>query len=158
ITDRGLEVLGHLPALRKFQICWQPGITDAGVANLRACDQLETVNLMGTSTGDGVLQALAGKRHLCNLNTGRAVTDAGLRLLHQFPVFKCWQGGDMKYELMSPDAKPNHLLLDGPFTDEGLSSLAGLDGLFGLSFFWHVSAMTAEGLKILASLPKLGFL
>jgi hypothetical protein len=73
-------------------------------------------------------------------------------------VFKTWRGGEIDYSLMSPDAEPNHLLLDGPFTNQGLASIAGLDGLFALSFFWHISALTADGLKPLADLPKLGFL
>ena len=158
ITDRGLEVLRHLPELRKFKICWQPGITDAGVANLRSCYHLESVNLLGTPTGDGAIQALTGKPNLRRLRTGRRVTDAGLPFLHQFPVFKSWQGGALRYSLMSADAGPNHLLLDGPFTDEGLARLAGLNGLFGLSFFWHVSAMTPASLRSLADLPNLGFL
>jgi len=158
ITDRGLEMLRHLPELRKFQTCWQPGISDAGLANLRFCDQIESVNLMGTPTGDGAIQALAGKRHLRRLNTGKLVTDAGLPLLQQFPVFKTWQGGEIKYGLMSAEAGPNHLLLDGSFTDQGLAALAGLDGLFGLSFFWHVSAMTPSGLRSFAELANLGFL
>jgi hypothetical protein len=33
-----------------------------------------------------------------------------------------------------------------------------LDGLFGLNFFWHASAMTPEGLKPLAGLAHLGSL
>jgi hypothetical protein len=36
--------------------------------------------------------------------------------------------------------------------------LAGLDGLFGLSFFWHVSNLTGAGLAGLAHLANLGFL
>jgi hypothetical protein len=31
LTDRGLEVLRHLPNLRTFEMTWQRGITDAGV-------------------------------------------------------------------------------------------------------------------------------
>lgn len=158
ITDHGLEVLRHLRELRRFQMCWQSGITDAGVANLAACDQLESVDLLGTHTGDGAIKALIGKSNLRHFKTGRLVTDAGLPLLHQFPVFKTWQGGQMKYDLMSFDAEPNYLLLDGSFTDNGFASIAGLDGLFGLTFFWHVSALTAAGLKPLAGLPNLGFL
>src|SRR5215475_5705947 len=38
ITDRGLEALRHLPELRRFQMCWQKGVSDAGVANLAFCD------------------------------------------------------------------------------------------------------------------------
>jgi hypothetical protein len=158
ITDRGLDFLRHLTGLKRFQMCWQSGISDAGVANLAFCDQLESVNLMGTPTGDGAIKALAGKRHLRRFKTGRMVTDAGLPLLHQFPMFKSWQSGTIKYGLMSFDAEPTDLLLDGPFTDNGLASIAGLDGLFGLSFFWHTSALTAGGLRPLAELLNLGFL
>ena len=158
ITDRGLEVLRHLTRLKRFQSCWTQGITDAGAANLIFCDHLESVNLMGTCAGDGAIKALTGKRNLRRFKTGRLVTDAGLPLLQQFPVFKTWQGGEIKYGLMSFAAEPTDLLLDGPFTGKGLASLAGLDGLFGLSFFWHTTALTADGLKPLADLPKLGFL
>src|SRR5262249_53923773 len=55
LTDRGLEVLKHLPNLRKFEMTWQSGISDRGVANLRLCERLEDVNLMGSPTGDGAI-------------------------------------------------------------------------------------------------------
>ena len=157
VTDRGLEVLRHITGLKRLQMCWPQRITDAGVANLSFCDRLERVDLMGTPTGDGAIKALAGKRGLRHFKTGKLVTDAGIPLLHDFPAFKTWQGGEMTYELMSFDADP-HLLLDGPFTDRGLAGLAGLDGLFGLSFFWHSHAFTGDGLASLARLPRLGFL
>jgi hypothetical protein len=158
ITDRGLEALRHLKELRRFQTCWTQGISDTGAANLALCDRLESVNLLGTPTGDGAIQALAGKRHLRRFKTGRGVTDAGLRLFHQFPIFKTWHGGDIQYGLMSAEAEPNHLLIDGPFTDTGLAGIAGLDGLFALSFFRHCPAFTAAGLEPLERLPNLGFL
>ncbi|MBI4421446.1 MAG: hypothetical protein HY560_11535 [Gemmatimonadetes bacterium] len=158
ITDRGLQVLRHLSGLKSFQMSWAPLITDAGVANLTFCDHLERVGLMGTATGDGAIDALTGKRKLRHFQTGRRVSDAGLPLLHQFPVFKAWQGGEIKYDLMRFDAEPNGLLLDGPFSNRGLASLAGLDGLFGLNFFWHCPSFTGEGLSVLADLPNLGFL
>jgi hypothetical protein len=158
LTDRGLEVLRHLKHLRRFQMCWPQRVTDAGVANLACCEHLESVNLLGTPTGDGAVHALAGKRQLHHFKTGRLVTDAGLPPLHEFPAFKTWQGGEIRYGLMSFEGEPTHLLLDGPFTGKGLAGLAGLHGLFGLSFFWHASALTADGLKPLADLPNLGFL
>lgn len=158
VTDRGLAAVSHLTALRRFQACWLPGISDSGLANLASCDLLEEVNLLGTAAGDGAIAALAGKRHLHRFKTGRNVTDAGLALLHQFPVFKTWQGGKIDYGLMSADAEPNHLLIDGPFTDAGLGHLAGLQGLFGLTFFWHCPAFTSTGLETLRYLPNLGFL
>ena len=156
-TDRGLEVLRHLTELRQFQACWAPRITDAGVASLVCCDHLECVNLLGTSTGDGAIAALAGKSNLRRFHTGKLVTDAGLPLLHQFPAYHRWQGGEARFGLMSFHAEPTFLLLDGPITDRGLASLAGLDGLAGLTFFWHISALTPDGLRRLGTLPTWRF-
>ena len=158
MTDRGLEVLQHLPELRVFEICWQGGITDNGIANLRHCEQLEEVDLMGTNTGDAAIAALTGKPHLRKFKTGRNVTDEGLSLLHQFPAFKTWGGGEVKYGLMSFGADPTNLLIDGPFTRNGLDNLRGLDGVFGLSFFRHTSSLRGDDLQSLLALPNLGFL
>jgi hypothetical protein len=158
ITDRGLDALRHLTELRRFQMCWQSGISDAGVARLAHCERLESVNLLGTPTGDGAVAALAEKAGLRHLKTGRLVTDAGLPLLHGFPAFKAWHGGEVRFGLMNFDAEPTHLLIDGPFTNAGLAGLAGLNGLVGLSFFWHTPALTADGLGALAALPNLAFL
>src|SRR2546422_2388564 len=102
ITDRGLESLRSLPELKRFQMCWQSGISDAGIANLAFCENLESVDLLGTPTGDGAIKALTGKRKLRRFKSGRLVTDAGLPLLQQFPVFKTWHTGDISYSLMSP--------------------------------------------------------
>jgi hypothetical protein len=158
LTDRGLEVLRHLPELRQFEMTWQRGVSDTGAANLSFCDKIERVELFGSPTGDGVINALRGKRYLRHFTTGKLVTDAGLPLLHDLPVFKTWQGGEPEFDLMSFRAGPNHLMVDGSFTDAGLASLVGLDGVFGLGFFWHVSALTAAGLRTLSRLPNLGFL
>ena len=158
LTDRALEPLKHLPNLRLFKSCWTPGVTDAGLSNLSRCDQLEEVNIMGSPGGDGVMRALVGKSQLRRLSTGRNVTDAGLPLLHDLPHFKTWHGDAPEFGLMSFKSEPNHLMIDGPFTDAGLATLAGLDGLFGLSFFWHCPAFTSAGLEPLKHLPKLQFL
>jgi hypothetical protein len=159
ITDRGLEPLRHLRELRNFQMCWQSGITDAGVANLQPCERLERVDLLGSPTGDGAIGALRGKRNLRRIKTGRLVSDRGLLIFREFPAFNTWQGGKASYDLMSfGDTEPNFLMVDGPFTDKGFSSLADLEGLFGLGFFWHVSNLTSNGLKALSSLPHLGAL
>ncbi len=66
LTDRGLVVLRQLPELRKFSLCWPQRVSDEGVSNLGGCEQLEEVNLMGTTTGDGGIKALAGKRKLAH--------------------------------------------------------------------------------------------
>jgi hypothetical protein len=147
LTDRGLDALRHLPNLRVFEMTWQKGITDAGVANLRVCDQLERVDLMGSPTGDGAIEALQGKAQLRSFASGTLVTDAGLRLLQNFPRFKMWQGDES-----------TRLLIDGSFTNAGLASLAGLEGIFDLDLFWHVSGITSDGFAHLAGLPHLGSL
>jgi hypothetical protein len=143
LTDRGLEVLRHLPNLRRFEMTWQSGITDRGVANLRYCAPLEEVNLMGSPSGDGAIEALQGKANLRRFSTGRLVTDAGISLLHNFPQLKTAAGEGAR------------LLIDGPFTDAGLASLAGLDGVYELDLFWHVNRITTHGFAHLVHLPNL---
>ena len=150
LTDRGLDVLRHLPNLRHFEMTWQSGITDKGAENLRFCDRLEVVNLMGSPTGDGAIRALTGKPHLRRFSTGRLVTDEGLPLLHQFPRLNVWNGPRPSALVTGDDEKVGHLLIDGPFTNRGLASLAGLDGVAELDLFWHVTGITSDGL---ASLP-----
>jgi hypothetical protein len=145
LTDRGLEALRHLPNLREFEMTWQAGITDKGAANLRYCEQIERVDLMGSPTGDGAIEALQGKAKLRRFSTGRLVTDAGLPLLHHFPMLKRWHGEDAG----------GTLLIDGPFTDAGLSGLAGLEGVADLDLFWHVSGVTPDGFAALVRLPNL---
>jgi hypothetical protein len=110
ITDSGLEVLRHLTELRRFQMCWPQRVTDSGAANLKFCEHLERVDLMGTQTGDGVINALTGKRHLRHFKAGQGLTAAGLSMLHQFPMFKTWQGGETSYALMEFEAEPTYLL------------------------------------------------
>ena len=143
LTDRGLEVLRHLPNLRTFEMTWQSGITDRGAGNLRSCERLEEVNLMGSPTGDGAIEALQGKASLRRFSTGRLVTDAGIALLHNFP------------RLATADGEGARLLIDGPFTNAGLAALAGLDGVFELDLFWHVDHITTDGFAHLMNLPNL---
>lgn len=155
LTDRGLEVLRHLKALNQFSMGWSQRVSDAGAANLTFCDQLESVNLMGTPTGDGAINALRGKRSLRRFKTGKQVTDGGIPLLHDFPAFKTRDTVDHAFDLMTFSLESHDLLLDGPFTDAGLAALAGLEGLFGLGLFWHSRSFTGSGLAALAGLPNL---
>lgn len=143
LTDRGLEVLRHLPNLRKFEMTWQAGITDRGVANLHFCELLEEVNLMGSPTGDGAIESLQGKAKLRRFSTGKLVTNAGISLLHNFPLFK------------SANGEGARLLVDGPFTDAGLAAIAGLEGVFDLDLFWHVDRITTDGFAHLIRMPNL---
>jgi hypothetical protein len=155
LTDRGLEVLRHLPNLRVFEMTWQRGVTDAGVANLKFCDRLERVDLMGSPTGDGAIHALRGKPALTYFSTGRQVTDAALPLLHEFPRLKTLQGTTDPAGDEDLKSRGAHLLIDGPFTNDGLATLEGLEGVVELDLFWHVTAITSDGFAHLVALPNL---
>jgi hypothetical protein len=157
ITDRGLEVLRELADLESISLA-MTRVTDAGVAHLSGCDKLERANLSWTPTGDGAIRALAGKSMLRDFRSGNAVTDAGLVLLHELPVFKAWQGGEAKMTLTSYDASPNYLMLRGSFTDQGMAALEGLDGVFALNLDARELGITAAALAPLVGLPNLGWL
>jgi hypothetical protein len=158
VTDRGLEAVKELRELRVFEMFWQNNVTDDGITNLRFCNHLEEVDLLGCNTGDGAIAALAGKPNLRRFKTGRNVTDAGLGVLQQFPAFKTWQGEQPKFGLMSFSAEPTNLLIDGPFTGKGLRDLRGLDGVCGLSFFWHTKSLRGNDLQCLDGLSNLAYL
>ena len=157
ISDRGLEVLRRLPALEIIGLGWTP-ITDEGAAHLAGCDQLRQVDLGGTSSGDGAIRALAGKPQLADFRSGERVTDDGLSLLRELPVFRTWHGGEEQMALLSPDARPNFLALRGTFTDQGMAHLSVLDGLFALDIDNSRLAVTGAGLRPLRALPHLAFL
>jgi len=157
ITDQGLEVLRSLPDLETVSLAWTK-VTDAGVAHLSGCERIGNVNLQGTSCGDGALRALAGKARLCQLRTGNAVTDAGLALLQEIPIFKSWHGGKPEMSLLSYDAGPNYLLLRGPFTNRGMTQLEGLCGLFALNLDASELGISAAAMAPLVGLPNLGWL
>ena len=157
VTDRSMEVLGRLPNLERIGL-WRTGITDAGMKALARGERLERVDLAWTATGDGALQAFAAKERLTHFRSGDHVTDAGLAVLHDYPVFKNWKGGEVALHLTSADVGPNMLFLRGSFTDNGLAKLVGLDGLFGLNVDDSHLAITAAGLAPLVGLPHLGFL
>lgn len=158
ITDRGLGVLRELPELKAFYLYHHGGVSDKGLANLVACDKLEQVDLLGSNAGDGVIRALRGKVKLRHFKSGNHVTDAGLPLLHEFPVFKTWQGGEPEFSLMTYQPEPNLLLLRGEITDAGMASLEGLDGLYALNLDDARCSVSAEGIGKLAALPRLAWL
>jgi hypothetical protein len=92
------------------------------------------------------------------LLAGRDVTDASLRLLHEFPAFKAWQGREPRYSLLTFQAGPTHLLLhpQAAFSRDALRDMAGLDGLFALNI--DAPALRDVDLAPLADLLNLGWL
>ena len=157
ITDASLSVLATMPALESVSL-GMTRITDAGAQALADCHRLAKLDLAWTHTGDDALRALAGKEYLREFRSGPGLTDAGIPLLHELPVFKSWHGGDPWMALLSYDARPNLLVLRGQFTDRGMQHLRGLDGLFALNVDDSNLAITAACLPPLVSLPRLGWL
>ena len=157
ITDRGLEVLRRLPSLESIVLSGTR-VTDEGMPNLATCEVLHAVDLTWTNTGDGAIRALAGKRRLGGFRSGNHVTNAGLALLHDLPVFKTWQNGEPRMSLLGFDAGPTFLMLRGSFTSEGIAQLVGLDGLFALNIDSGQLAISGAGLAPLANLAHLGWL
>ena len=155
VTDAGLQVLRHLPQLRTLSLAGNR-VTGEGIGALAHCDELEHLNLWVPQVGEAALRALAGKRRLHHL--GIALTDEGLALLHDLPVFKSWQGGEAELSLLGHRSLPNHLSLRGTFTDRGMRHLRGLDGLFSLDIDDSRLGITAAALEPLVSLPHLGAL
>jgi hypothetical protein len=136
ITDAGLEVLGELRELRRFEMTWQRGVSDAGLAHLQRCEKLERVNVMGSLSGDGLVEALRGKVHLRELQAGAQLTDARLRAMRDLPALRA-------------------VLLDGRITDAGIASLAGWRGVEEVDVFWHANEVTAFGIAAMEGLPDL---
>jgi len=157
VTDRGLDVLRHLPALQDLSLA-MTAVTDQGMPHLAHCHALRRVNLSWTATGDRAILALAGKPQLSELSSGVGVSDAGIPLLHDLPVFKTWHGGPTSVSLLGSRALANHLVLRGSFTDRGVQHLRGLDGLFGLNLDNRGLAISAAALEPLTSLSHLGWL
>ncbi len=155
VTDRGLAVLRELPALESISLS-MTHVTDDGAAVLADCHRLRRVNCAWTRTGDGLIGALAGKPDVSQLLTGNGVTDEGLALLGELPVFRSWRGGPgVPMRLFTESGAPNALWLRGTFTDRGLPSLATLEGLYDLNLDDSRLAITAAGMKPLVSLPHL---
>lgn len=157
ITDRALDVLRDLPLLERINL-GGTRISDDGLPNLAYCPELQHVSLQWTRTGDGAIRALAGKSKLRSFTSGGLVTDAGLAMLHELPVFKTWHGGEQKMALLSYDSSPNNLNIRGPFTDAGMRHMRGLDGLYGLNIDASELRITAAALEPLVDLPNLGWL
>jgi hypothetical protein len=157
VSDRALETIARLSNLERLGLSGT-SVTDAGVARLAACERLERIDLSWTATGNGALRSLAGKNALTHFRSGNNVTDAGLRALHDFPRYRTWHDGETVLDLTSADAAPNMLFIRGSFTDRGLATLVGLDGLFGLNVDDSHLDISAHGLAPLVALPHLGFL
>ena len=158
ITDGGLRHLAALPRLRHLNLAFTP-ISDRAAGTLARCAALERLWLIGTRTGDGTVDALAGKPRLRTLGAGLDLSEAGLAYLHAIPRFKSWHSDHpVEYGLMDYHAGPTYLKLEisTPLPQRALERLTGLDGLFALNLD-HPSGRPLD-LAPLSALPRLGWL
>lgn len=159
MTDTGFAALRGLPRLRAVHSWWSRHLTDAGVkTTLMECPSIEDANFGGTSLGDGLIDAMAGKAGVWRVFCGDGVTDAGLARLRDIPRFRRWDGGERRYSLLEFDARPTYLAAKGPFTAHGLRAFADLEGVFALNIHWTTSGMASSDLAALRAAPNLGFL
>jgi Leucine-rich repeat (LRR) protein len=86
------------------------------------------------------------------------VSDEGIARLHDLPIFKAWHGFDPELWLTQFAPEASFLMLRGPFTNQGLANLAGLDGLFGLNVDSSQLAITGASLAPLADLAHFAWL
>lgn len=56
---------------------------------------------------------------------------------------------------MKMDGARARLLVDGPFTNQGLAGLAGLAGVTDLDLFWNVTGISPDGFLHLVAMPNL---
>jgi hypothetical protein len=164
IGDAGLAALGTVATLERLLLGWTQ-VSDAGLAHLAGCRALEMVDLSGTRTGDGAIRALAGMPALRHFRSGEEVTDAGLRYLRDYPVYRGRPEGGHGgpplrgvggegLSLWSYDDHPNLLQLRGRFTDLGLAELSHCEGLYALNLDSNRLLVTGAGLAPLVALPR----
>lgn len=157
ITDQAVAAIAAMPALRSLSLAWTR-VTDAGIAALGALAHLERIDLSGTPSGDGAIRTFAAAPKLRHFRGGANITDDGIPVFRDYPVFATWQGGQIEMALTSPQAEPNSLMLRGHVTDRGISRLAGLNGLFALDLDDARLRLSARSLEPLVALPRLGWL
>ena len=129
ITDAGMRQLGNLRSLRKLDLSGTR-VTDRGLKHLRSLQDLEDLRLPNSH----------------RIGTGQlSVTDAALVHVAELPSLRHLSAGGLS---------PSILTDPGPFTDEGLKSLAGLDRLESLQIL-SGTAITDVGMAHIAELSSL---
>lgn len=126
MTDAGLRELAALNDLATLGLSC-PDVTDAGLKELAACKKLKSLDLTDTHVTDAGLRELAALRNLATLDlSGTHVTDAGLKQLAPLKNLSTLNLGS------------------GPLTDAGLKVLREINLLHALT---QASANGARPIK-----------
>lgn len=137
-TDESMACLADLKGLTTFFIWDATAITDAGAHHLAELENLESIHLSNSQTGDAALKALSKlpKLHRISMQQN-AFTDAGLaHLADMKQLTSLWIG-----------------LGKGKITDAGVAHLADLENLEELDL--QHSKITDAGLEHFKKLKKL---
>jgi Leucine-rich repeat (LRR) protein len=170
ISDPGLRALRAAPSISDLNLSFAEQIGDDGVSALRDWKHLRRLNLRGTKITDNALETIAGLKSLESLDVGSAqLTDAGpehltpLANLHRLSL-----GGNkltaaglqflreephLTYLDLSGTQRTDSGLWSITLTSEGVEAIATVSDLVELNL--GGTAISAGGLKTLASLPKL---
>lgn len=137
-TDESLACLADLKGLTSFFIWDATAITDAGAHHLAELENLESIHLSNSQTGDAALKALSKLPKLHRISMQQNfITDAGLaHLADMKQLSSLWIG-----------------LGKGKITDAGIAHLADLESLEKLDL--QKSQITDAGLEHFKKLKKL---
>ena len=154
IVPESLALLAEIPSLERIDLSDHVELTDNHIAFLEAMPQLTAIAFARWGrTGDGAVDALAGKPRLSRLTLGPELTDAGVARLRDFPA-------------LANAVDPNSLLTISAartLTDRALEAVGMLQGVVALDVHTSVFGSpfyTAAGvahLKKMSALEALNF-
>jgi internalin A len=133
VGDAQVKVAAGLQQLRRFSVCGDASLTDAGIAELNRLPSLEEVMVQcGTVTQEGI-KALTGSRRLKTLGLQSvALTDTGMKHLAEFKELR-WlylNTTQVTGEQLSSVKQVRSLYLYGnPLTPAGIKELGKLTNL-----------------------------
>lgn len=140
IGDNGVRHLGSLRLMHTLDLSGNPRITGATMQFLTSMQQLQELNLSGTSVDDEGVRHIAALQSLRILNlSGARVTDEGVRHLGSLTQLASLllEGNDISDDILPGLARLPKLsvltLGSRRITDEGLSVLACSDSIRNLT-------------------------
>jgi Leucine-rich repeat (LRR) protein len=164
LKDSDLVLLKALPSLEKLTFYDNDGVTDDGLANLKALTKLTELKLTNIRVSGKGLAHLEGLTELESLHLGNTpVTDddlAHLKGLKKLKVLHLYNtnitGAGLKHLSELSRLEYLHLSRNNALTDEGMKHLPALAGLRQL--YLEHTGITDKSVEILKPLKKLEFL
>lgn len=163
-NGQGMKNVARLKQLENFSAQWMEGITDNGVAYLKAMPSLKRLDIGSANISDDAMLDLKEIKTLEYLHLPNyGLTDEGLKHIAGLQNLKyLWVGGrsdsslaDQSLHYIGLLRKLQTLCIGGTgFTDDGIKHIANLPNIRTLSLF-HAGELTNKGLANLAPLKTL---